>query len=52
MLISGRAPISTLAVFLGVLGGIAAFGAIGMIAGPVLVSLALTLLEFAEEERG
>lgn len=51
MLISGRAPISTLVVFLGVLGGIAAFGAIGMIAGPVLVSLALTLLEIAEEER-
>ena len=29
-----------------------AFGAIGMIAGPILVSLALALLEFAEEERG
>jgi predicted PurR-regulated permease PerM len=51
MLISGRAPISALAVFLGVLGGIAAFGAIGMIAGPILVSLVLALLEFAEEER-
>jgi predicted PurR-regulated permease PerM len=34
-----------------VLGGIAAFGAIGMIAGPILVSLVLALLEFAEEER-
>jgi predicted PurR-regulated permease PerM len=52
MLISGRATVSTLVVFLGVLGGIAAFGAIGMIAGPILVSLALALLEFAEEERG
>ena len=52
MLISGRATVSTLAVFLGVLGGIAAFGAIGMIAGPVLVSLGIALLEFAEEERG
>lgn len=51
MLISGRAPVSTLVVFLGVLGGIAAFGAIGMIAGPLVVSLALALLEFAEEER-
>jgi predicted PurR-regulated permease PerM len=50
-LISGRAPVSALVVFLGVLGGIAAFGAIGMIAGPVLVSLALALLEFADEER-
>ena len=52
MLISGRATVSTLVVFLGVLGGIAAFGAIGMIAGPILVSLGLALLEFAEEERG
>ena len=51
MLISGRAPVSGLVVFLGVLGGIAAFGAIGMIAGPILVSLALALLELAEEER-
>ena len=50
-LISGRAPVSALVVFLGVLGGIAAFGAIGMIAGPVLVSLALALLEFVDEER-
>jgi predicted PurR-regulated permease PerM len=52
LLISGRAPISMLVVFLGVLGGIAAFGAIGMIAGPILLSLVLALLEFAEEERG
>lgn len=51
MLISGRAPISTLVVFVGVLGGISAFGAIGTIAGPVALSLALALLEFAEEER-
>ena len=52
LLISGRATVSPLVVFLGVLGGIGAFGAIGMIAGPILVSLALALLEFAEEERG
>lgn len=51
LLISGRAPVSTLVVFLGVLGGIAAFGAIGMIAGPILVSLALALLEITEEAR-
>ncbi|MFI4890229.1 MAG: AI-2E family transporter [Steroidobacterales bacterium] len=52
LLISGRAPVSMLVVFLGVLGGISAFGAIGMIAGPILLSLAVALLEFAEEERG
>jgi len=51
MLISGRARISALAVFVGVLGGIPAFGAIGVIAGPVVLSLALALVEFAEETR-
>jgi predicted PurR-regulated permease PerM len=49
MLISGRARISALAVFIGVLGGIPAFGSIGIIAGPVVLSLALALIEFAEE---
>jgi predicted PurR-regulated permease PerM len=49
MLISGRARISALAVFIGVLGGVPAFGAIGIIAGPVLLSLVLALIEFAEE---
>lgn len=51
MLISGRAKISALAVFIGVLGGIPAFGAIGVIAGPVVLSLVLALAEFAEETR-
>jgi predicted PurR-regulated permease PerM len=49
LLISGRARISALAVFVGVLGGIPAFGAIGVIAGPVVLSLVLALVEFAEE---
>jgi predicted PurR-regulated permease PerM len=51
ILISGRAKISTLAVFVGVMGGIPAFGAIGIIAGPVVLSLVLALIEFAEEMR-
>ncbi|HEY0802527.1 MAG TPA: AI-2E family transporter, partial [Steroidobacteraceae bacterium] len=51
ILISGRAEISALAVFVGVLGGIPAFGAIGVILGPVVLSLALALIEFAEESR-
>ena len=51
MLISGRAQVSALAVFIGVLGGIPAFGAIGIIAGPVALSLAIALIEFAEEAR-
>jgi len=51
MLISGRARISTLAVFIGVLGGISAFGPLGLVLGPVILSLALALLEFLDEQR-
>jgi predicted PurR-regulated permease PerM len=50
--ISGRAQISTLPVFIGLLGGLSAFGAIGMFLGPVVVALVLALLRFAEESRG
>ena len=49
ILISGRARISALAIFVGVLGGIPTFGAIGIVAGPVVLSLVLALIEFAEE---
>jgi predicted PurR-regulated permease PerM len=52
LVISGRAQISTLPVFIGLLGGISAFGAIGMFLGPVLIALALALIRFAEESRG
>src|SRR5208283_2269299 len=49
VLISGRARISGTAVFVGVLGGVPAFGALGIIVGPVLLSLVIALIEFAEE---
>jgi predicted PurR-regulated permease PerM len=51
LFISGRAQISTLPVFLGLIGGLSAFGAIGLVVGPVLVALTLTLLRFADEAR-
>jgi predicted PurR-regulated permease PerM len=51
LFISGRAQISTLPVFLGLLGGVSAFGPIGLVVGPVLVALALALLRFAAESR-
>jgi predicted PurR-regulated permease PerM len=51
LFISGRAQISTLPVFLGLLGGVTAFGPIGLVVGPVVVALTLTLLRFAEEAR-
>ena len=42
---------NTLPVLLGLMGGLATFGAIGIILGPVVIALALALLRFAEEER-
>ena len=51
LFISGRAQISTLPVFLGLLGGVTAFGPIGLVVGPVVVALTLTLVRFAEEAR-
>ena len=50
-LISHQTPVSTLLVFLGVIGGRAAFGFIGFIAGPVILVLATQLLRFAEPSR-
>ena len=49
-LISGRS-LPTLAVFLGVLGGLAAFGMIGLFVGPVVIALCLALIEFSREKR-
>jgi predicted PurR-regulated permease PerM len=51
LVVSGRAQISTLPVLLGLMGGLATFGAIGIVLGPVVIALALALLRFAEEER-
>ena len=49
LFISSRAKITTLPVFIGLLGGIGAFGAIGIFLGPVVIALVLALFEFAEE---
>ncbi|HEX2502068.1 MAG TPA: AI-2E family transporter [Methylomirabilota bacterium] len=51
LVVSGRAGLPTFAVFLGLVGGLAAFGAIGMFLGPVIVALTIALLRFAEESR-
>jgi predicted PurR-regulated permease PerM len=50
-LVSGRVEISTLPVFFGVLGGLAAFGPIGMFLGPAVIALVLALLRVAQESR-
>jgi predicted PurR-regulated permease PerM len=49
LLIGRHAPVSTLAVFVGVVGGVSAFGAIGLVIGPVLLTLIAALLRFADE---
>ena len=52
LLISGRTVLPTLAVFIGVLGGLAAFGMIGLFLGPVVIALVLALIEFTKEPKG
>jgi predicted PurR-regulated permease PerM len=49
LLIGGAARIPTLVVFLGVFGGLGAFGLLGLFIGPMVLALALTLLEILRE---
>lgn len=51
LLVSGRAQVGTLTVFIGVLGGIAAFGAIGLFLGPLVLALIIALVRFMLEIR-
>jgi len=46
LLISGRAQVATLTVFLGVLGGVRAYGPVGLFLGPVVLALAIALIQF------
>jgi predicted PurR-regulated permease PerM len=48
IIISRYTPVPTLLVFLGVIGGVAAFGLLGFIVGPVILVLATELLRYAE----
>ena len=50
-LVSGRADVGTLTVFIGVLGGLSAFGAIGLFLGPVILALIIALIRFTLEMR-
>lgn len=48
-LTSHHAQVSTLAIFIGAIGGVAAFGILGLIVGPVLLSFIVALVRFARE---
>jgi predicted PurR-regulated permease PerM len=52
MLLSGQAGMNGLVIFLSLLGGIAVFGMLGIVLGPVLVVTALGLLSGYVESRG
>jgi predicted PurR-regulated permease PerM len=47
----GSVNANTFPVLLSFLGGVRAFGAIGIIAGPVILSMVTVLLEMVREER-
>ncbi len=51
ILVSGRAQVATLTVFIGVLGGVTAFGPIGVFLGPLVLALVIALIRFAIEVR-
>jgi predicted PurR-regulated permease PerM len=51
ILVAGRADVGTLTVFIGVLGGISAFGPIGVILGPLVLALVIALIRFALDMR-
>lgn len=52
LLVSGQgARIGTLTVFIGVIGGVSAFGAVGLFLGPVVLSLVMALARFTLELR-
>ena len=51
LVLSRGVKLHTLLVFFSLLGGVRAFGIIGLFLGPIIVSVAMALLEILEEER-
>jgi predicted PurR-regulated permease PerM len=49
LLTAHHAEVSTLAIFVGAIGGVSAFGILGLIIGPVLLSFVVALVRFARE---
>jgi predicted PurR-regulated permease PerM len=50
-LIGGRVRLSTLYVFFAVIGGLKAFGTLGLFVGPLILSVTVALFTFLREER-
>jgi predicted PurR-regulated permease PerM len=50
VLVSRYAPVSAFTVFVGVVGGIAAFGAIGIVVGPVFLALVAAIIDYFDEK--
>ena len=50
ILVSRYAPVSAFMVFVGVVGGIAAFGTIGIVVGPVFLALVAAILDYFDEK--
>jgi predicted PurR-regulated permease PerM len=50
ILVSRYAPVSAFMVFVGVVGGIAAFGAIGIVVGPVFLALVAAIVDYFDEK--
>ena len=50
-LIGGRAKLSTLFVFVALLGGLKAFGSVGLFVGPLILVVTVALFRFLREER-
>ncbi len=50
-LIGRRTKLSTLYVFFALLGGLKAFGALGVFVGPIVLAMTLALLKFLREEK-
>jgi predicted PurR-regulated permease PerM len=50
ILVSKYAPVSAFTVFVGVVGGISAFGTIGIVVGPVFLALAAAILQYFDEK--
>jgi predicted PurR-regulated permease PerM len=51
LVLKGKTTLSTLPIFFALLGGLQAFGLIGLIAGPVIFSLVMTLYQILMEVR-